>query len=143
MGRSAIDLGQIAKVFEEKYGNVMTLTQFITTNRESAILNDILFTMLITVGGLSYSGQSALTVNRRPKDDSSDDDSKTNDGIDDLHRIIPAELGQLVTKKMNNKTLDRLWKHLDEDGSKEIGRDDVLNVLQWMGVLYIAFRFRV
>ena len=70
--------------------------------------------------------------------------STISDGeLDDLHRVIPAELGQFVIKKMNNKTLDRLWKHLDEDGSGQIERDEVLNILQWMAVLYVAFRFRV
>ena len=70
--------------------------------------------------------------------------SAMSDGeLDDLHRVVPAELGQFVIKKMNNKTLDRLWKHLDEDGSGQIERDEVLNILQWMAVLYVAFRFRV
>merc|ERR1719237_672813 len=62
--------------------------------------------------------------------------------VDELHRVNATELGQFVLKKMNNKTLDRLWKHLDEDGSGQIEREEVLNILQWMAVLYVAFRFR-
>mmetsp|Transcript_31439 Transcript_31439/g.50925 ORF Transcript_31439/g.50925 Transcript_31439/m.50925 type:complete len:172 (-) Transcript_31439:352-867(-) len=67
-----------------------------------------------------------------------DDDTE----LDELHRVTPVELGNFVVKKMNNKTLDRLWRHLDEDGSGEIERDEVLNILQWMAVLYVAFRFK-
>ena len=62
---------------------------------------------------------------------------------DDLHFVSPEELGQFILKKMNNKTLNRLWKHLDEDGVGYIIQDEVLNILQWMSVLYVAFRFRV
>jgi len=62
--------------------------------------------------------------------------------VDELHRVNASELGKFVIKKMNNKTLDRLWKHLDEDNSGHISRDEVLNILQWMSVLYVAFRFR-
>lgn len=63
--------------------------------------------------------------------------------MDELHRIDPSELGRFVLKKMNNKTLDRLWKHLDEHNSGQIEREEVLNILQWMAVLFVAFRFRV
>merc|ERR1711971_713136 len=62
--------------------------------------------------------------------------------LDELHLVRASELGQFVIKKMNNKTLDRLWKHLDEDNSGQIERTEVLNILQWMSVLYVAFRFR-
>ena len=63
--------------------------------------------------------------------------------VDELHRVNASELGKFVIKKMNNKTLDRLWKHLDEDQTGHISREEVLNILQWMSVLYVAFRFRV
>ena len=63
--------------------------------------------------------------------------------IDELHRVNASELGSFITKKMNNRTLDRLWKHLDEDDSGHISHEKVLNILQWMSVLYVAFRFRV
>merc|ERR1719464_164086 len=62
--------------------------------------------------------------------------------LDELHLVRASELGQFVMKKMNKKTVDRLWKHLDEDNSEHIGRTEVLNSLQWMSVLYVAFRFR-
>eukprot|EP01084_Bolivina_argentea_P237254 398780_1 len=52
--------------------------------------------------------------------------SSSYDDLDDLHRVKPSELGGFVLKKMNSKTLDRLWKHLDEDGSGQIERDEVL-----------------
>eukprot|EP00485_Elphidium_margaritaceum_P003662 CAMPEP_0202702886 /NCGR_PEP_ID=MMETSP1385-20130828/15811_1 /ASSEMBLY_ACC=CAM_ASM_000861 /TAXON_ID=933848 /ORGANISM="Elphidium margaritaceum" /LENGTH=171 /DNA_ID=CAMNT_0049360633 /DNA_START=37 /DNA_END=552 /DNA_ORIENTATION=+ len=62
--------------------------------------------------------------------------------IDAMHRVSAVELGDFVVKRMNNKTLDRLWQHLDEDGSGQIESDEVLNILQWMGVLYVAYRFK-
>ena len=72
------------------------------------------------------------------------------DEIDDLHRVIPAELGQFFIDKTNNKALDtcliimdRVWKHLDETGSGRIKRDQILDMLQWMAVLYVTYRFRV
>eukprot|EP00483_Globobulimina_turgida_P007597 UN07612 len=62
--------------------------------------------------------------------------------MDEFHQVTATELGKFVLKKMNNKTLDRLWKHLDEDATGQIERDEVLSILQWMAVLYVAFRFR-
>merc|ERR1719319_399931 len=84
----------------------------------------------------NYSSGSASTPGTEASSYGSDAE------MDELHRIEPAELGRFVLKKMNNKTLDRLWKHLDEHNSGQIERTEVLNILQWMSVLYVAFRFR-
>ena len=81
--------------------------------------------------------------NRTNKSDTSISSAASDGEVDELHRVNATELGDFVLKKMNNKTLDRLWKHLDEDGSGQIERKEVLNILQWMAVLYVAFRFRV
>jgi len=69
-------------------------------------------------------------------------DSNNKSDLDALHRVNASELGQFVINKMDGKTLDRLWKHLDEDNSGVISRGEVLNSLVWMAVLYAAFRFR-
>ena len=63
--------------------------------------------------------------------------------LDDVHLVVPEELGYFMIRKMNNKTLDRIWIHLDKDGTGEVDEYDILNVLQWMAVLYVAFVFRV
>eukprot|EP01083_Nonionella_stella_P172913 594782_1 len=62
--------------------------------------------------------------------------------LDEVHRVTATELGNFVLSNMNKKTLNHLWKHLDEDGSGEIERREVLNILQWMSVLYVAWRFK-
>jgi len=64
------------------------------------------------------------------------------DSLDELHCVGAMELGEFVRKQMSTKTLNRLWTHLDEDDSGEIERTELLNILQWMAVLYVAFRFR-
>ena len=65
--------------------------------------------------------------------------------MDDSHRISIDELRRFVMTRMNSNTIDRLWNLLDGDGTGEIERNDpeILGVLQWMGVLFIAFQFRV
>lgn len=67
---------------------------------------------------------------------------KTTD-MDDLHYVDYAELGNFILKKMNTKTLNRLWRHLDEDAQGHIEKEEVLNILQFTAVLYVAFRFKV
>ena len=92
----------------------------------------------------SPSGMSETMEIPTPSAFASENSGDGNDTeVDELHRVNASELGKFVIKKMNNKTLDRLWKHLDEDNSGHISREEVLNILQWMSVLYVAFRFRV
>eukprot|EP01083_Nonionella_stella_P196274 722335_1 len=62
--------------------------------------------------------------------------------LDEVHRVTATELGNFVLSNMNKKTLNHLWKHLDEDGSGEIERREVLTILQWMSVLYVTWRFK-
>eukprot|EP01083_Nonionella_stella_P053202 140830_1 len=87
-------------------------------------------------------GHTAGTKKHHNDGNSTSISSSIESEMDELHRVSAVELGQFVLKKMNNKTLDRLWKHLDEDNKGQIERDEVLNILQWMAVLYVAFRFR-
>jgi len=62
--------------------------------------------------------------------------------VDEIHLVSATDLGAFVIKKMSSKTLDKLWKNLDVDECGEIDRTQVLNILMWMSVLYVAFRFR-
>jgi len=62
--------------------------------------------------------------------------------VDEIHLVSATDLGAFVIKKMSSKTLDKLWKNLDVDECGEIDRTQVLNILLWMSVLYVAFRFR-
>lgn len=93
-------------------------------------------------GSAAPSAASMASVVMDPENSESVTSDSNDTEVDELHRVNASELGKFVIKKMNNKTLDRLWKHLDEDQTGHISRDEVLNILQWMSVLYVAFRFR-
>ena len=64
------------------------------------------------------------------------------DDKDDLNHVELSELSIFILKKVNNKTIDRLWKHLRDDNN-QVTKKDVLPTLQFTAVLYIAYRYRV
>ena len=84
--------------------------------------------------------QSTIHCSTSESESKYDADDSTTDELD--HRVNAADLGHFLHYRMTNKVLDRVWKHLDENNSG-IERTDILNVLQWMAVLYMAYRYRV
>ena len=114
-----------------------TPPDFINTDRSVNIKSD-------------YSTQKQYTIDCSTSDSESKHDTDDSisysmtDELDNLHhQINMTELGQFIRQQMNNKTLELLWKHLDEHDSKQIERRDMFNVLECMVVLYVSFRYRV
>ena len=83
----------------------------------------------------------ALIVNTSAKQASEEKEEAT--VAVEFDECNPTDLGEFVTNKINQKTLDKLWKYLDKDNSARIERGEVLNVLHCMAVLHVAVQFKV
>ena len=62
--------------------------------------------------------------------------------VDELNRVEIKDLSVFILKKVNNKTIDRLWRHLS-DKNGLITANDIHSTLQFTAVLFIAYRYRV
>lgn len=60
----------------------------------------------------------------------------------DLNHVEISDLRAFILEKVNNKTMDRLWKHISDE-SQRITSNDILSTLQFTAVLFIAYRYRV
>ena len=54
-----------------------------------------------------------------------------------------GDMGSFMLGKMTDKTVNKLWTHIDESGSGLIGHDEVLSLMTFTAVLYNAYKQRV
>ena len=70
--------------------------------------------------------------------------SESGEELDELHRFSPAELSQFVLKKLDSQIMDRLWKHIDKDGTGHLKRKLlILRILAYLSVSYVTYRYEV
>jgi len=149
--RSEIDLGHICRVFDDNknFNDGKTFKQWII--KSTASCNEV----LLRIAGLWDSKDDNLFASQTRKDseitglfDSDKTTSLRSDTIsvssprDDLHNIPIADLANYILTAMNPGAIAKVWQHLDPNKSGFIDKKDIINLLIFTTVSYIAQKLK-
>ena len=90
---------------------------------------------------VSFGGES--TINTLNYNDPSQHGNAAAKTPREPEQVDIGDMGAFMLKKMTNKTVSKLWSHIDEDDSGGIEADEVLSLMTFTAVLYDAYKNRV